>query len=422
MHSDRTLLESYVRNYKGGAMRARGRWWAVFAAVMGLIVGNGPVMQFSFGVFIKPLAADFATSRATISSAVLIGLCLTGVCTPIAGRLIDRFGIRRVTLPAIVLFSLSIAALSLSPATPYAFIALYGLAGIIAAGQTPLPYAKAIAAGFEHDRGLALGVSMAGVGIGTALVPQIAQALISAVGWREAYFGLGLFTFLCAFPAVYFFLPDPTAPPPGARIEVKGLSGREALGTSQFWYLAIIFFAVALAAAGSIAHIVPILTDRGVPPQRAAGAISVAGLALIFGRLLAGYLLDKIFAPYVAFVLFVVPLVGIGLLLFTNVPALAFAATICIGLGLGAEVDLIAFLISRYLGMRSFGEIYGYLFAVFMLGSGLGPFLMGLSFSKTGSYETAFIGFAFGLCVACVLVLFLGSYCYPAHAIDVEPA
>src|SRR5688572_18780338 len=97
-----------------------------------------------------------------------------------------------------------------------------------------------------------------------------------------------------------------------------------------------------------------------------------AGLSLVAGRLLAGYLLDHIFAPYVASIFFLSPLVGIGLLIAaTNVP-MAAAGTILVGIGLGAEVDLIAFLLSRYLGNRSFGEIYGYLFAIFMFGSGIG--------------------------------------------------
>ena len=389
-------------------------WWVVFGAVMGLIVGNGPMMQFSFGVFLKPLTDAFGSDRATISGALLVGLVLTGVFTPLAGRLVDRFGVRAIALPAIVLFSIALASLALAPPSPYAFIAMYGLTGIIAAGQTPLPYAKAVAGAFEHRRGLALGVSMAGVGLGTAIVPQIAQALINAVGWRYAYVGLGAFTFVCAFPAVYAFLREPLPLTALAAAQVPGLTGREALGTTQFWYLAIIFFAVAAASAGTIAHVVPILTDHGVPPQIATSAISTAGLALIAGRLLAGYLLDRIFAPYVALVLFLVPLLGICLIYFATTPVLAITATICVGIGLGAEVDLIAFLLSRYLGMRSFGEIYGYLFAVFMLGSGLGPFLMGLSFTRTGSYGTAIVGFAIGLCLASALILLFGPYRYPA--------
>lgn len=389
-------------------------WWVVLGAVMGLIVGNGPLMQFSFGVFLKPLTDSFGSDRATISGALLVGLVLTGLFTPLAGRLVDRFGVRAVALPAIVLFSIALASLALVPQSPYAFIAMYGLTGIIAAGQTPLPYAKAVAGAFEHRRGLALGVSMAGVGLGTAIVPQIAQALITAFGWRFAYVGLGAFTFVCAFPAVYAFLREPLPLSALAAAQVPGLTGREALGTKQFWYLAIIFFAVAAASAGTIAHVVPILTDHGVPPQIATSAISTAGLALIAGRLLAGYLLDRIFAPYVALVLFLVPLLGICLIYFATTPVLAITATVCVGLGLGAEVDLIAFLLSRYLGMRSFGEIYGYLFAVFMLGSGLGPFLMGLSFTRTGSYGTAIVGFAIGLVLASALILLFGPYRYPA--------
>ncbi len=392
-------------------MRAKNPWWVVFGVFAGLIVGNGPLMQFSFGVFIKPLAEEFGADRATISGAVLVGLVITGVCTPFAGRLIDRYGVRAITLPAILLFALAMAALALAPSI-YAFIAIYGLAGVVAAGQTPLPYSKAIVGAFEGRRGIALGVSTAGVGVGTVVMPQIAQALVMTFGWRAAYVGLGALVFLCAFPAVYFFVRDPL--PSHASAGLPGLTGREALGGKEFWYLAVIFFAVTAATGGVIAHIVPILTDRGVPAQVAASAIGAAGLSLIVGRLIAGYLLDRIFAPYVAFVLFLLPLVGMGLLYFALSPKIAVVAAICMGAGLGSEIDLIAYLISRYMGLRSFGEIYGYLFAIFMLASGMGPFLMGLSFTRTGSYGAAIVGLALALVVACVLVLLFGPYRFPA--------
>lgn len=400
-----------------GHIRGRSVWWSVFAAVMGLIVGNGPVMQFSFGVFLKPLVEELKSDRATVSTALLVGLVFTGVCTPVAGRLVDRFGVRGVALTAIPLLSLAMASLALIPANLGAFIAAYAVAGIVAAGQTPLPYAKAVAGAFERRRGLALGIAMAGVGLGTAIVPQIAQLLIGSVGWRSAYVGLGAFTFTCAFPAVFFFLGEPVPLAQTVREQIPGVTTREAFRSSHFWWLAAIFFAVAAAAAGTIAHVVPILTDHGVAPQVATAAVSFAGIALIAGRLVAGYLLDRVFAPYVAFVLFLVPLAGICLLFFATTSPIAIAATTCVGIGLGAEVDLIAMLTSRYLGMRCFGEIYGYLFAVFMLGSGLGPFLMSLSFTRTGSYGTAIVGLGLGLIVACCLILLFGAYRYPATEI-----
>ena len=331
--------------------------------------------------------------------------------------MIDRFGIRTVTLPAIVLFALGTGLLGVLTTSPVVFIVLYGLLGIIAAGVTPLPYAKAVAGAFDRRRGLALGVSMAGVGLGTALLPQVAQVLIVHYGWRAAYVGLGIVVFVVSFPSVALWIREPVPLAAGHRA-LPGLTAREALKTSSYWLLAVSFFLVALAAAGVIAHVVPILTDRGVAPQTATTAISAAGLALIGGRLLAGYLLDRIFAPYVAAFFFLAPLVGIVMLLSLSSAPLAVVATVLVGVGLGAEVDLIAFLISRYLGMRSFGEIYGYLFATFMLASGMGPFLMGLTFQKTGSYAPSLVALAVGLAVASALMTRLGPYAFTERAED----
>ena len=262
---------------------------------------------------------------------------------------------------------------------------------------------------------------MAGVGLGAALVPQFAQAITTNFGWRAAYVGLGLLTFALAFPAVALFLREPgptTASAISHAVELVGLTGREAIQTWRFWILAFAFFVVAAAANGTIAHVIPLLTDRGVSPQMATSALSTAGVALIMGRLVAGYLLDRIFAPYVALVFFLLPLVGILTLSSTDNTTMAALATVLIGMGLGAEVDLIAFLISRYFGMRSFGQIYGYLFAIFMLANGIGPFLMGLSFDKVGSYNTCLIGFAIGLVFASAVILKLGPYPYPVRHAD----
>jgi MFS family permease len=395
--------------------RYKNPWWVVLAAVLGNLVGNGPLLQFSFGVFVQPLSQAFATDRATISSAVLVGFVVTGLCTPFAGRLIDKHGVRAILLPGIVLFALSIAALGLAPAAPLPFVIMYGVAGIFAAAQSPMPYAKAVTGAFERHRGLALGVSMAGVGIGAALIPHIASALIAGYGWRTAFIGLGATVLICAFPAAYLLIKEPVPITSQARQNVPGMTAREALGTKRFWYLAVVFFAVVMACGGIIAHIIVILTDRGVSPQLATGAISVAGISLIAGRLLAGYLLDRFFAPHVALIFILTPLVGMALLYFPAPPWIALLATVCVGIGLGAEVDLIAFFISRYLGMRSFGEIYGYLFAIFMFGSGLGPFLMGVSFSRTGSYGTAIVVFGIGLIIASVAMLMMGPYKYPMN-------
>jgi len=374
-------------------------------------------MQFTFGTLLAPLSRQFGWSRGMVSTAMVAGLWITGIATPIAGRLVDRFGIRVVALPAIAVFSLATASVAWVPASPAAFIALYALMGLGAAGQTPLIYAKAITARFDHQRGLALGIAMAGVGLGAALVPQFAQALIRIAGWRGAYAGLGGLIFVLAFPAVALFVGRPAAGPgvlahgvPAAK--APGLTGLEALRTARFWLLAVSFFIVAGTTGGVVSHLVPLLTDRGISPQTATGMVGIAGIALIGGRLSAGFLLDRIHAPYVAAAFFLAPLMGIVLLQASRQGAVAGA--VLVGIGLGAEVDLIAFLLSRYLGTRAFGEIYGYFFAIFMLGAGLGPFTMGVSFDRTGSYKLMLVCYAFALALASLPILRLGAYAYPA--------
>ena len=396
----------------------KNRWWIVVASVFGLFVGNGAIMQFTFGTFAPPISREFGWSRGTASTAIVVGLWMTGIATPFVGRLVDRFGIRAVALPAIVLFSLATASVALVPASPVVFIALYGLMGLGAAGQTPLTYAKAISARFDEQRGLALGISMAGVGLGSALVPQIAQALIGMVGWRGAYVGLGVLIFLLAFPAVALVIGrDPSARPtlaPDSAAQIPGITAFEAIRTARFWYLAFSFFIVSGTAGGLIANLVPLLTDRGFSLPNATHLVGIAGFSLIAGRFFAGYLLDRVHAPYVALAFIVSPLAGIVVLLSTPRPDAAVAATLLIGLGLGAEVDLIAFLLSRYLGMRSFGEIYGYFFAMFMLGAGLGSYAMGASYDKTGSYTLMLICFVAALALASLPMFRLGPYAYPA--------
>lgn len=392
----------------------KNRWWGVVAAALGLSVSNGPLVQYSYGAFLKPLGEEFHADRGTLSTAVLVSFIFAGIFTPVVGRLVDRYGVRRVLLPAIVLFALGVAGLSLSPASAPVFILMYGIVGALSIAQSPLPYSKSVAGNFEGRRGLALGLSMSGVGLGAAVVPQVAQLLITHFDWRMAYVGLGAMVFVVSFPAVLFWLREPATVRKSALPHGPGLTPREALRTPELYSLAFAFAILVAAGAGTFAHIVPMLTDRGIPAQLAVSAISAAGLSLIVGRFVAGYLLDLIFAPYVTLFFLLVPFGGLCLFYLPLTPTLAIVATIFLGLGVGAEVDLMGYLASRYFGMRSFGEIYSYMFSLFCFGAGLGPFLMGMSFAKLGSYNPAIVGFAIALLVASALILTLGPYRYPA--------
>jgi predicted MFS family arabinose efflux permease len=398
-------------------------WWVVVGAVGGLIVCNGPVLGFTFGVFLKPIMADMGWQRGTASFALSFGGICSALTVPALGRMMDRWSIRRVALPGLVIYACAMCLLGFSPKSLVIFTLLFALADAASAVQTPIGYAKAISAWFDRRRGLALGIAMSGVGLGGFIMPQLAQMLIERVGWRGAYPILGLLTLAIAFPLVAMWIREPR---PGegehravTAADVTGLTVRGALGTRRFWLMGAAFFLVAIAVNGTVAHVVPLLTDHGVSAAAAAAIMGIFGLATMAGRLLAGYLVDRIFAPFVATVFFLAPIAGFVLLSSAS-GALPGIGVILLGLGLGTEIDLIAFLVSRYMGQRAFGEIYGYCFMIFGLGSSAGRFLGGFVYDLAGSYNPALIGAAGALVAAVILVNLLGPYTYPVRR-EIEP-
>jgi predicted MFS family arabinose efflux permease len=395
------------------------RWWVVFGCFVALMVNNGVVSNFTFSVFLKPITEELGWGRATITSAMFLAGVVAAFVTPVVGKLMDIYGVQRVTLPGLVIYAILIGSFSLLQPSLLMLYTIAGTAAIAGHVQTPMGYSKVISSRFEDYRGIALGIAVSGVGAGTIVIPQIAQFLIAHFGWRLAYVGVGFTVLIFALPMVYFFLGEPgrsnaeraasldTQPGPTASAIIKG--------DKRFYLLLFMFFFSAIAINGTITHIVASMTDRGYTPAVATSVLSSAGAALIIGRLISGYCLDRFHGPYVATVFYLMAGSGIALIASGagGLP-MAFAGTVLCGMGLGAEGDLLGYFVSRYFGLRSFGTIYGFMIGIFSLGNGVGPFLMGLSFDNTHSYLTAALGFEILLLVCCGLVLFLGAYTFPA--------
>jgi len=156
-------------------------------------------------------------------------------------------------------------------------------------------------------------------------------------------------------------------------------------------------------------HLVPMLTERGWTPDKAASALAVAGISGMIGRIVIGFIIDRIFAPYVGAAFFLLATVGIFLLVEDRVVLLG---VIFVGLAAGAEIDMMGFLASRYFGLIALGKIYGLLFALFTVGAGLGPFLIGLSFTSTKAYSVGFNSAAILMLIAGLIIVTLGPYRY----------
>jgi len=408
-------------------------WWIVFVAAVGLSMGYGPIVTFTFGVFFKLLNQEFGWSRGDISQAFSISLFVMSLVFPFVGRLVDRFGARKVIIPSILLFGLGLMSLSLLSANIWQLYAVYILLGLVGGGTAPVPYSNVLSHWFDKRRGLALGVAMVGLGLGAFVMPSLAQMLIVSQGWRQAYLVFGLMVMVITIPIVGLFFketPEMVGLRPDGDVinpnhpntsEQKiGLSAQEARQTHTFWILVGAFFLMSASVHGCLIHLVPLLTDRGISPQLAAGATSLFGAALLFGRVGAGYLLDHFFASSVALCFFCGTALGLLLLWSGVTGTAAFIAAFLVGLGMGAEGDIIAYLIGRYFGLRAFGEIYGYAFGAFTLGGVSGPLLMGRGFDATGSYSLGLGVFVVVTLIAAGLMTRLGPY--RKWEVEVAPA
>jgi MFS family permease len=388
-------------------------WLVVLGSMLALAVGNGPIILFTFGVLLQPISVEFGWQRGALASAVVVSHIAGALMMPFVGTMVDRFGVKRIALPAITLFSIATACGGLLGNSLLAFILLYGFLGIVGAGHSTLIYSRAVSTWFDAQRGLALGVTLAGIGIGATVIPKFTQYFVANYGWRQAYFALGALLLVVGFSSVALFVRDRPGMGAAKPVYSEGLTLKQAVSRYRFWFTAFAMMLAAAAINGTIAHIVPILSDRGIPAATATTAVAASGVSLIVGRMLAGLALDRYSGPLVAGVSFMIPLIGMAMLGLGAVGPVAIVAAVLLGLGIGAEGDIMAFLTSRYFGMAHYGLIYGCILAFFTLGSGIGPWLMARAFDVFHSYAYGLIGLGVMLTVAVALIASLGAYLYP---------
>jgi fucose permease len=194
-----------------------------------------------------------------------------------------------------------------------------------------------------------------------------------------------------------------------------GLSSQEARRTSTFWILIAAVVLLGGSVHACVIHLAAMLSDQGITAQTAALASSIAGAGLLTGRVGTGFLLDRFFGPRLAIYFSSGAALGLILLLTTHGGLMTFSGAFLVGLGMGSEGDMIAYFTSRYFGLRSFGEIYGFTFGSYVLAGAGGAFLMGFGFDRTGSYTVPLLGFTVAILVSIVLFSRLGPYRYTAH-------
>ena len=185
---------------------------------------------------------------------------------------------------------------------------------------------------------------------------------------------------------------------------------KEVISEKSFWILYLIFAVLSFCLYGLLSNLVPMLIDRGMENSAAANVAAMLGLAILVSRAVIGYFLDRFFAPRVAIVSILLSTVGIVMLAMGIVGAPAYLAALLIGLSIGTEFDLLAYLTTRYFGLPSFGMVYGLMFSAFLIGTSFGPPTFGASFDQYGSYINVLILTAVLLIVSVGLFLLLPKY------------
>jgi MFS family permease len=409
-------------------------WLIVLVCCVGLFLG-APLLVFSFSVFFKPWAADFHASRAAVSFSFSLINLVGAFWLPATGMLIDRFGAKRVILPSALLYGLLLISALWVGHSLWQLYLLCALLGItFSSGAAPVPYGVVISHWFNRRRGLALSLSMMGIGIGSIVVPILAQRLITMWGWRATFAIIGVAVLLVPLPVLVRFLindprqrglrPDGDATfedSPSQTREIQGMSWHAIWHDPCYWVMICIFTLAGASVHGAVLHMSAIFTDRGVSAELAALATSLVGAAVMVGRLASGYLLDHLFAPRVAIFFYAATTLGIGILSGGSAGTLALVGAFLAGLGMGAEVEVMGYLISRYFGLRAFGSAYGNAFAAFMISGSVGVLVMGIGYDRFHSYTVPLAGLCGAMLLSLVLLMRLGPYRYGVEKQTVQP-
>lgn len=402
------LSESH-RDYYG--------WRVVLAACFGVMVGFGSLFVYTFGVFVKPLGAEFGWSREAISRGFGFAALSMAFCSPALGGWLDRYGPRRVILPCLTIYGCGIASLALLRPHLWQFYATCILVGVVGNGAAHLAYSRSISTWFHQRLGMALAFVMAGAGIGAMILPFAAQTIVSRAGWRSAYLSLGGLALVVGLPLTWRYVHERGHADHDSRpAPHSGMTWQQGVRSYQFWIIVAVLFVSSVAMNGTITQLAALLTDRGVTPGAAALCASVLGGSSLGGRVIVGWVLDRFFGARVAFVVFLITAAGIFLLARAESFLMGCIASGLIGVGAGGEADITPYLLTRYFGLRAFSTLYGFTWTFYAVAGAIGPVIMGRAFDSTGSYTSLLTMLALTTALAGGLMLFLPRYLRPASA------
>ena len=385
------------------------RWVIVGAGALITCVAIGAM--FSLAVYLQPMSAATGWSRAGISSAMTLDFLTMGVAGFGWGAASDRFGPRIVVLTGAVLLGLG-QILASRATSLLEFQLAYGVVVGIAAGAFFAPMMAAVTNWFEDNRGLAVSLVSAGMGVAPMTISPFARWLISTYDWRVAMVTIGIVAWALLIPAALFVRRPPQAaevssPVPHAATGGLDTSIGQAFRSPQFVVLALTFFFCCAAHSGPIFHTMSYAIFCGIPPMTAVTIYSVEGLSGLGGRLLLGVLADRLGVKRVLVTGLLVQAVAIGSYVFISRLGSFYALSVVLGAAYGGVMPLYAVLARGYFNPRIMGAVIGAATMASSIGMAFGPLLGGWVFDRFNSYGWLYTGsFAVGLGAMAIALAF----------------
>lgn len=409
-----TVDTSDMSQFQLIASEWRRAWRPGVAALFAGSLGYSLYAAIS-SLFVEPLQQQFGWSRGDIAMVHGFGLVIAFIA-PVIGRMTDRYGVRPILSAGLLLTAIGYGLLgSMSGSLGYYYGAhfFFSLVGMATTGIT---VTRILSGAFERTRGTALAIARSGLAIAGALMPMALFPTIVRFGTAGGYLLLATFILCLALPLVWFWVPSRAAEVKAGRVALPGAdSARLLLANGKVRILIAASVLNYVPVVALLSQMKPLAVDKGLDTVAAVGAVSVMGAAAAAGALLSGLLVDRFWAPAVAFVLNIAPAIGCLLLLQHHVPpAVFYGAVLMIGLGQGAEIDIVAFMIARYFGLRSYATIYSLSTLGIALGVALGASLIGRAYDHFGNYDVALVAASGSFFLAALCYLAMGRY--PAQA------
>ncbi|NTH49137.1 MFS transporter [Agrobacterium rhizogenes] len=390
------------------------KWTVLVGCLVALTFSFAPVYLFTLGVFSKSMIDEFGWSRMQISAGFSVAQFSVGLFSLFAGVAVDRIGNRRVILFAAVVLPILLAAYGLISSFAL-YVTLAFLLGGVGSASNPPAVLSLLPRWFDRNLGLSLSIASLGIGIGGTVMPMAAGFANAHLGWRGGFAAIGAVVAVVGILNAVFLVRDKPAKAEAALLgtfataQETGLNFSACVARYDYWLIVVAFTLIGAVYWGTTSQFGPIMSDRGLSPLETASALSAMGISVIVGRALGGVLLDRISGYIIGFVFFVSASVGAMLLMVSSLNGSPYIAAILLGLALGGEGDVMAYLLRRRYGQKSYGKIFGLCFGVFNFGGLLGPLILGKAFDLAHSYDQVGLAFGVGGVVAAIMLLIISG-------------